>query len=113
VCDKKRPIWDGVPTSALDGMLDILATAPSFILIVASLVSLRFKSVWGGLATIVGWIIWDSVINSPAACPVRAAAIEESCIGPNTLFITLSIVICVGIVMYTAPRASLNKNGEN
>ena len=113
VCDKERPEWDGVAASALDGMLDLLATAPSLILIVASLLALRFKSVWGGLATVVGWTIWVSVINSPAAFPARAAAIEEGCIGSNTLFIALAIAICVGIVVYTAPRASLNKNGEN
>lgn len=113
VCDQERPDWDGTPATAPDGLLDLLATAPSLFLIVATLLVLRFKSVWGGLATVVLWTIWVSVINSPAVFPTRAAAIEAGCIGPNTLFIALAVAICVGIVIYTAPRATLDKNGEN
>ena len=113
VCDKERPNWDGTPVSAIGEAIVLFSTLPSLALIAATLIVLRYKSVWGGLAVVVAWTALVSIINSERINSLRKAAVDEGCIGPNTLFIAITIAICIAIVLYTAPRLSADKNGES
>lgn len=104
VCDKERPGWDGAPASVLDEAISLSATVPSLILILATALALRFRSAKGGLAVVVLWTAWVSVIAFVGyATPVRRAALQEGCIASPALFIGLVAAICVATILYTAP----------
>ncbi|MGJ8586773.1 MAG: hypothetical protein ACSHXW_01350 [Yoonia sp.] len=104
VCSLQRPNWDGVPVTALGEFLFLLQTPIVLILIIATALAVRFRSEWGGLAVVVGWSLstflatgWGS--NGEA----RALAINEGCIGNSTLFVLFAALVCIGVVLYTAP----------
>lgn len=104
VCATERPGWDGAPASVLDEAINLAATLPSLVLILATALALRFRSAKGGLAVVVLWTAWVSVIAFVGnATPVRQAAIQEGCIASPALFIGLVAAICVATILYTAP----------
>ena len=103
VCDKIRPDWAGEPVSAFAETIQLFATAPSLALMAASAFAIRFRSQWGGLAVVVLWTIYASVMIIPNTANLRAEALAEGCAGPSTLFLGLISAICIGMVLYTAP----------
>lgn len=112
VCDKVRPFWSGGEATALGEAVALFATPPALILILVTLVSLRFRSTWGGLTAIIGWSTLLTFLVTRTPTQIENLAIEEGCIGPNTLFIVAVVAICVGTVLYTAPARSADKNGD-
>ena len=106
VCQTQRPDWDGVPVTALGEALGLLLSAAGLVLLCLSLAALRFRNQWIGLATILLWTVFFSVLTMADPTGVRALAQAEGCIGPPSLFIALGAAICVGIVLYTKPRLS-------
>ena len=112
-CATLRPNWDGAPSTAITEAIALFSTTPSIILLIATAAALRFKSTWGGLVTVVGWALWIYALASPTLFPDKAAATQEGCIGPDTLFIALVIAICVVIVLMTSPKRAADENGEN
>jgi len=106
VCDKARPAWDGTPVSAWQETIFLLSTIPALVLIVASLLAIRFRHQWGALVVVVLWTILVTMISmaDPTGLQKRAAA--EGCVGSPALFIGLVAAICVGMILYTAPRPS-------
>ena len=104
VCTLQRPDWNGVPVTALGEFLFLLQTPIALILIIATALAVRFRSEWGGLVVVVGWSLstflatgWGS--NGAA----RALAMAEGCIGNATLYIVFAALVCIGVVLYTAP----------
>ncbi len=112
-CEAVRPGWDGEPVTALGEAIALFSTPPSLLLLIATAFVVRLKAMWGGLAVVVGWAAWISILDSPVVFPDNAAAAIEGCIGPDTLFIALAIAICALIVIFTSPRRAADKNGEN
>ena len=104
VCTLQRPDWDGTPVTALGEFVFLLQTPIVLILIIATALAVRFRSEWGGLVVVVGWSLstflatgWGS--NDAA----RAMAMTEGCIGNATLYIVFAALVCIGVVLYTAP----------
>jgi len=89
VCDQQRPGWDGTPVSGLDEALQLMASPLSLIAIGATLLALRFRSQWGGVAVVVLWTGLVSMIT----------------MFEPTLFIAAVAAICVATIIYTAPRS--------
>ena len=106
VCDKVRPLWDGpAPATLWDEFIGLAGTPVSLALILASALAFRFRSQWGGLAVVVGWTIWVSMITFFSGdTEIHSAAIAEGCIGSPALFIGAVAAICVAMIIYTTPR---------
>ena len=104
VCDKERPLWDGVPASAVSEAIALFSSPLALLLLIATAFALRFRHAWGGLAVVVAWTGFITVVLTYDPTGIRASAISEGCIGPPTLFIALAIAICIGTILYTAPR---------
>lgn len=104
VCDKTRPNWDGSPVGVLDEAIFLLSTPATLILIVASLLAIRFRHQWGALAVVVLWTLLVSLIAMGDPTGLRADEIAEGCVGSPALFIGFGAAICVGMIIYTTPR---------
>ncbi len=104
VCDKERPHWDGTPATAWTEAIALFASPLGLILLLATAFAVRWRSTWGGLAVTVGWTGFVTLILSHDPTGLREFAMAEGCIGPPTLFIALSIAICIATILYTAPR---------
>jgi len=105
VCDKIRPDWDGKAVTAVGEALYLFSTVPSLTLMIATAFAIRFRNKWGALVVVVLWSIYATVVSFADPTGVRDFAIQEGCVGPNTLFIVAIGIICVGLVLYTSPRA--------
>jgi hypothetical protein len=105
VCSAQRPDWDGTPVSALDEALWLMASPITVILIVATLLALRFRSQWGGVAIVVLWTGLVSVLTMLDPTGTRAPGLAEGCIGSPTLFIAAVTAICIATILYTAPSS--------
>ncbi|APX12724.1 hypothetical protein BWR18_14295 [Tateyamaria omphalii] len=73
-------------------------------LLLLSLIALRFRQQWVGLAAVILWTVFITVITMADPTGLRPEAMAEGCIGQPTLFIVAVAAICVGIVLYTKPR---------
>ena len=104
VCDKLRPGWDGAPITALQETLSLMATLPSVVLILATLVVLKFRHAWAALGVVVLWTGWVSLISMYDPDGAQELARREGCVGSPTLFIALVAAICVAMIIYTSPR---------
>ena len=106
VCDKVRPLWEpGAPATAFGEMIALFGTPPSLILLVASALVLRFRHKWAGLAVVVLWSTWLTLVTVVSAKDdIQQQAVIEGCVGSPTLFIAAVAAICIGIVLYTSPR---------
>ncbi|THH36831.1 hypothetical protein E4Z66_07750 [Aliishimia ponticola] len=102
-CDTLRPDWDGTPVGAWDELIYLLSAPVSIALLVGTVIALRAKSAWGGLAAVALWTIWTSLVAFGGQ-DLRIQAMREGCAGAPTLFIGLVAVICVATILYTAPR---------
>jgi len=106
VCDKARPGWDGTPVGIVGEAISLFLSPAGLALLLMSAVALRFRHQWVGLAAVILWTIFITVVTMADPTGVRAQAMVEGCIGPPTLFIVAVAAICVGIVLYTKPRTS-------
>ena len=99
-CAQQRPGWDGGPVSPLAELLFLLQTPVVIALVLATALVLRFRSQWGGLAAVVCWSGLTYFLTSDR---VVADAKLEGCVGSPSFFIGAVFVLCIGIVLYTAP----------
>ncbi|KIN65371.1 hypothetical protein Z945_413 [Sulfitobacter noctilucae] len=106
VCDKVRPLWGGpAPATLWDEFIGLAGTPVSLVLILASALAFRFRSQWGGLAVVVGWTLWVSMVAFYGGHDsIRQQAISEGCIGSPALFIGAVAAICIAMIIYTTPR---------
>lgn len=105
VCDTERPSWDGSPVSAIDEAIALFSSPPVFLLLLATVIAIRFrlKKMAPGVAVL--WTIAVSMVAMPTTNSIRLAGITEGCIGSPTLFIALVGALCLGMILYTAPTA--------
>ena len=104
-CVDQRPDWvPGSDVTAVTEAIALLSSPFSLVLIIATVLCLRFKSQWGSVIVVVLWTALISLITFGDAGG-RAAGIAEGCIGSPSLFIAIVAVISVGLILYTAPRA--------
>ncbi len=104
VCDKERPGWDGDTVTALGEAFNLFTSPAGLILLAISIFALRFRNQWIGLAAVLLWTVFITMITMADPTGIRSLARAEGCIGPPTLFIVAVAAICVGIVLYTKPR---------
>ncbi|MEL7167096.1 MAG: hypothetical protein AAGL96_16635 [Pseudomonadota bacterium] len=104
VCDKERPDWDGVTETAWSEAFTLFLSPLGLLLVALSVVAVQFRWQWTGLATILGWTAFITIVTMADPTGLRADAMAEGCIGPPTLFIALAAAICVMIVLRTKPR---------
>ena len=113
VCALERPFWDGNPVSALGEFLHLLQTPVVLILILATALVIRFRSEKGGLAVVVGWSLSTFLATGWSTdTTIRDAATAEGCIGNATLFIVVAVLVCIGVVLYTAPLKRGKETGD-
>lgn len=103
VCDAARPNWNGAPVGAIGEFLILLQTPLVLILIIATALVLRLRSEWGGLACVLGWSGATFLAVGWANSAGHTAARAEGCVGNPALFIGMVVLVCIGIVLYTAP----------
>lgn len=103
-CNKTRPDWDGSAVSALDEALYLAATPATLVLILGSMIAVRFRHQWGALAVVVLWTLLVSMVAMGDPTGLRAQEIAEGCIGSPALFIAAVAAICVGMIIYTTPK---------
>ncbi len=106
VCDKSRPDWDGAPVSAFQEAVFLFSTPASLVLILASLLAIRFRHQWGALITVILWTLLVSLIAMGDPTGLKEFEVAEGCIGSPTLFIAAVAAICVGMILYTTRRAA-------
>lgn len=105
VCDKERPNWDGIPENGIGEAIALFSTGPSLILLLCSALVIRQCHAWGALGVAVLWTAFASVLAFVSPDDIKLQAIAEGCIGSPTLFIGVVTAICVGMILYTAPRS--------
>ncbi len=106
VCDKPYPDWDGTPVTAVGEALNLFLSPAGIALLLMSLVALRFRQQWVGLAAVILWTVFITVVTMADPTGLRADMLAEGCVGSPTLFIVAVAAICVGIVLWTKPRSS-------
>lgn len=105
-CEAARPGWTpGTEATMLTEALHHLMSVPAIVLIVATMLALRWRSQWGGLAVVAGWSLWTGIIAFGGA---PEAAVAEGCVGSPALFIGLAAAICIATIAYTAPEERSN-----
>ncbi|MFL4469800.1 hypothetical protein ACERZ8_07945 [Tateyamaria armeniaca] len=104
VCDKERPDWDGDQVTALSEAMTLFATPFGLLLLAFTVLALRFRHQWMGLAAVLGWTAFITLITMADPTGLRADAMVEGCIGSPTLFIVAVAAICIGTVFYTMPH---------
>jgi hypothetical protein len=104
VCSQERPSWDGLPVSALDEFLILMQTPIVLLLVLVTALVVRFRHEWGGLIVVVGWSLSTYlVIDWAGTDAVRNSAVAQGCIGNPSIFIVVAVMVCIGVVLYTAP----------
>lgn len=104
-CADQRPNWvPGSDVTAVTEAIALLSSPFSLILIIATVLCIRFKSQWGSVIVVVLWTALVSLITFGDAGG-RAAGMAEGCIGSPSLFIAIVAALSVGLILYTAPRA--------
>ena len=112
VCDTVNPDWDGTPVTALQEAISLATTPLALVLLGLTLVVIRFRSQWGGLALFIFWTGYASLVTIFDPTGVQEIAIAEGCRGPTTLFIGLVAAICIAMILYTAPHRARETDGE-
>ena len=103
VCSVIAPAWDGTPVSMFGELFSLFMSPISLVLLALTMISLRFRSQWSGLVTVVFWSGFVTLITMADPTGMRVAGQTEGCIGSPALFIAAVAAICIGIVLYTAP----------
>ena len=104
VCGTERPGWDGSPVSMVGEAVTLILSPLGIILLVATLLALRTRSQWGGVAVVIGWTGFATILTVADPTGLRDLARAEGCVGSPTLFIALAAAISVATILYTAPR---------
>lgn len=104
VCSVIAPAWDGTPVSMFSELFSLFMSPISLVLLALTMISLRFRSQWSGLVTVVFWSGFVTLITMTDPTGTRVAGQAEGCIGSPALFIAVVAAICIGIVLYTAPE---------
>ena len=104
VCDKTRPNWDGTPVSMMGEAIFLFSTPAALILVLGSLLAIRFRHQWGALIMVVLWTLLISLVAMGDPTGMREFELAEGCVGSPTLFIGLVAAICIGMILYTTPR---------
>ncbi|MEP4197146.1 MAG: hypothetical protein ABJL99_16090 [Aliishimia sp.] len=105
VCDKARPAWDGNTVSAWQEAVFLFSTLPALVLIVASMLAIRFRHQWGALVVVVLWTLLVTMVSMADPTGIQKLAAAEGCVGSPALFIGVVAAICGGMILYTVPRA--------
>ena len=104
-CATIRPGWTpGTKVSQISEAIALFSSIPSLVLLIATVIAIRFRSQWGGLGCVVLWSGWVSVITLLDPSGVNSAMQAEGCMGSPTLFIAAVAAICVAMILYTLPR---------
>lgn len=103
VCETIRAGWDGAPVTTIGEFLYLLQTPVVLVLIIATALAIRFRSEWGGLVVVVGWSLSTYIATGWGDGAIRAAGIDEGCIGNSSLFVVTAALVCICVVLYTAP----------
>jgi hypothetical protein len=101
-CAVQRPDWDGTSVSAVQEAVFLASSPAALILLLGTVVAIRFKSQWGALAVVLGWTAFVTFLTMLAPAS-RKVAMAEGCVGSPALFIGIIAAICVGMIFYTAP----------
>lgn len=112
VCETERPGWDGTPVTAVGEAVNLFLSPAGLILLIVSLIALRFRNQWIGLVAILLWTGFMTLVTMADPTGMRAPAMAEGCVGSPTLFIVAAAAICVGIVLYTKPRTGGTDTSE-
>jgi uncharacterized integral membrane protein len=104
VCDKTRPNWDGTPVSAVDEAIFLFSTPAALVLVLGTLLAIRFRHQWGALIMVILWTLLISLVAMGDPTGMREFELTEGCVGSPTLFIGLVAAICIGMILYTTPR---------
>ena len=86
--------------------INLFLSPAGIALLLLSVIALRFRHQWIGLAAVILWTVFITVVTMADPTGLRPQAMAEGCVGPPTLFIVAVAAICVGIVLYTKPRTS-------
>jgi len=104
VCAQERPAWDGMPVTPWGEFLILLQTPVVLLLILATALVIRFRLEWAGLLVVVGWSLSTYLVLDWAGTDsVRQSGMAEGCIGSPSIFIVVAVMVCIGVVLYTAP----------
>lgn len=113
VCDKERPSWDGEPVNAVQEALFLFSTPAALVLILASMLAIRFRHQWGGLIVVLLWTLMVSLVSMADPTGTADLARAEGCTGSPALFIAAVAAICVAMILYTAPiKRPENQDGD-
>ena len=103
-CADQRPNWTpGADVSAFGEAIALFSSPFSLILLVATALCFRFRHQWSSVVVVVLWTALVSLIAFTDAGG-RAAGAVEGCIGSPSLYITAVAALCVGLILYTAPK---------
>lgn len=101
VCDRIRPDWDGQAVSVWEETLALMGTPVSLLLLLATVLVLRFRSSWGALAVFVGWsFAVASFTFLDGTGGLLPAARAEGCVGSPALFVGVVLLISAGMMLY-------------
>lgn len=103
-CETLRPDWEGAPVTLWQEALYLFSTPPALVLILASLIVIRLRHAWGALIVVVLWSLLTTLISMADPTGLQNLARAEGCMGSPALFIVIVAAICVGMILYTAPR---------
>ncbi len=103
-CATFRPGWDGMPVTIFDEAIALFSTPIALILLVASMLVIRFRSSWGAVAVCLAWslLITATTFFDPTG-GLRNAGVAEGCVGSPALFIGIVAALCAGMIIYTGP----------
>ncbi len=104
VCDKTRPDWDGTPQSMISEAIGLFLSPAGLFLCAAMAMALVFRHAMGTAIVALLWSFFITALVMGLDDPIRAAAVNEGCVAPPTLFIAASTAICLAAVTYTFRR---------
>ena len=86
-------------------MLHLFQTPLVLLLILATALTVRFRREWAGVANVVGWSLATFLLTGTGGSyGVMDLGRVEGCVGSPALFIAVAVAVCIGVVLYTAPR---------
>jgi len=91
--------------SGMDELLHLFQTPLVLLLVLATALAVRFRREWGGVAVVVGWSLATFLLTGTGGSyGIMDVGRVEGCVGSPALFIAVAVAVCIGVVLYTAPR---------
>lgn len=85
--------------------LYFLQTPLVLLLVLATALAVRFRREWAGVAVVVGWSLGTFLLTGTGGSyGVMDLGRVEGCVGSPSIFIAVAVAVCIGVVLYTAPR---------